>query len=132
MLAPSATVTLQLDQLSAQQLERFVSRLNEELRSDRDLSTLSCTEDQLSDAIWIARWLREYVTLELDAGQAVDLLQALVVRLDEETWSDADVDLLTAIVNQLCVGLQHTLAWTDQLAGKMSVARQPERGLATT
>jgi len=118
MLAPpSAVVTLQLGPMPAQQLARFLSRLIEELRSDRDVLTLSCIEDQLGDAIWIAGWLREYIMLELDSSQAVDLLEALVVRLDEDTWSDADVSTLTSVVNQLLSGLQDALVRTGQSVG---------------
>jgi hypothetical protein len=113
--------------MQAQTLARFLSRLIEELRSDCDVSALSCIEDQLGDALCIARWLWENIYLDMDWSQAVDLLEALVVRLDEETWSDADLSTLTAVVDQLRSGLQDSLIQTDQSAGKLSEAESESR-----
>ena len=137
MLATTGTITIQLDPLPAQQLAKFLNRLIEELRSDRDVAMLINIEDQLDDAMWIAQWLREYVKLELDLSQTGDLLEALVVGLDEETWSDTDVAAVTAVVDQLLAVSQDSLVRTDQPAENVPEANdpdtcEPERRLSTT
>lgn len=119
MPASTATETLQLSPISAQQLAKFLRQLIEELRTDGNVSTLCRTEEQLDGAIWIAQWLREDVKLELNGSQAFDLLEALVVRLDEDTWSDDDVDLLTNLVNQLQSGFQRVLEKTDHTSDSL-------------
>jgi len=137
MLASTGTLTIQLDPIPAQQLAKILSRLIEEFRSDRDVTVLINIEDQLDDAMWIAQWLREYVKLELDLSQTGDLLEALVVGLDEETWSDTDVAAVTAVVDQLLAVSQDSLVRTDQPAENVPEANdpdtcEPERRLSTT
>ena len=76
-------------------LDRALSQVGDE---DQKLGEV---HQRLSDAVSLSQWLRENVALELHAVEIVDLAEALVVMLDQHSWSDRECEALQAVVDRL-------------------------------
>ena len=94
-----STNTVTLSEFQACALSRLLDKLLSQA-GDNEIDLVDFW-DRLSDSLWLARWLGETVSVEVNAGEILDLLEALTVMLDEGRWTDQDCEALQAVVERL-------------------------------
>ena len=74
------------------------------------LSKVSCRRDdladvyeRLSDSLWMARWLKENVRMELQAEEMISLLETVLATVNEYQWRDEEARALREVIHQLSV-----------------------------
>lgn len=85
---------LSLERFEGELLGNVVEQLINELGEGRDFGVLKQASEKLGDANAVARWSREKVWLDLNMDEAIQLVDALLVRLEEDEWPDEEERIL--------------------------------------
>jgi len=93
-----STRTITISQPHAESLVRLLDCFSTKHGLQDELEGLF---QHVSDAFWLAGWLREDVNLTLKSQELIDLLKAIVIMLNEYDWTDSDGEALEAICKEL-------------------------------
>jgi hypothetical protein len=102
-ISNQSTKLVTLSQSEAQWLLALLDRVL--AQADCKGNTLADVHERLSDSAWLSGWLRENVLLELNDVETIDLIEAMVIMLEEHTWSDQECSALAAIADRVSPGI---------------------------
>jgi len=91
--------TARLSPPQAARLEAIVESLSEQVGKSQE--HLEVLREKLTDAVTLARWLRDYVRVDFTNEEFVDLVEILAHLHDEHRLSDADHSAVCQLFEQM-------------------------------